>query len=476
MRGDLFVGWIPNVAGRLSFSHIGASDYPSKCLKVNYGTGRGRRLAVAQRRKLNDWLLPDWYLKFLYGYSSDWMFVLVAETAGDKFDQVARLEGEIFILDQQSWSSWQSGEAGPLTMRDHFVDNICAWARLSPPTRSDKLDQDLNALRKESLFSFSVKIRRSGVLWMSPVYVASDIKFAPTYVKGETAPSAEDLSYVANQAFFFLKDISHKHQHHPNTSDTITELGKLDRRNSWVIQTHYRIHRKIIELRRSRDPKKLYNASGILAYLNALRKAAHFTTLTKRRGPLTYNHSEIEQSLKSTLEVMKWHQTQMNIIRTAFPVLLIAIVGIAGYSNGELGYYIRALINSSLSNSPGRWIPVVALGMVFAPFYYGVWAANDLPIVVDAKRILVNLPRQLHSAMWAVGAAFFLTLAVAQPYVASLISGSLSIVGMAVPVGVAAWFGVILALAATYLGFKMLPILPTIPSLVGRLTRRAGKL
>lgn len=466
MRGHTFVGWIPNVAGRLSFSHIGSSHFPTKCTKANRGTPDGRRLAVAQRRPLNDWLLPDWYFRFLYGFSSDWIFAFIGETEPDKFDQIARVAGEAFIIERQDWTRTRD-LASTISLEDYFRTFAFSWVDQTP--NAVNIDDITRTIREESLFSFDVKIRRSGVVWIQPKYMSADIHFAETYLKTDNRSSPDDTAYVANQVFFFLKDVSHKHQHHHASSDTITELGRLDKRHSWVIQTHYRIHRKIIELRRSDSPSKLYNASGILAYLAALRKAAGYKD-GKSRGPLTYNHTEIEQSLKSSLEVMKWKQTQLNIIRTAFPALFVAFVGVLGYDEAA-GTYIRSTLNDIVGDSIFRWAALGTLVFVAALFYYGVASFNELPVVVNSKRILVNLPKRLHSACWFIGFVFFSLVAFSQTRLSYFASMMLSKLGISVGPQLTSWGIVLLATGFAYIGLKSLPLLAASGALKRKISR-----
>lgn len=470
MRGNTFIGWIPNVAGRLSFSHIGSTNFPTRCLKNNQGNGFGRRLAVAQRRKLNDWLLPDWYFKFLYGFSSDWIFVFIGESCPDRFDQIARMQGELFVIEKCTWELIADHD-GYVSLKDYFVGEFFPWVkeRISELPSGRIPEKSAQHIREHSLFSYIVKIRRSGVLWMLPNHIASDIHFSEGYIQSEQPPSGNDVAYVANQAFFFLKDISHKHQHHHQSSDTITELGRLDKRHSWIAQTHYRIHRKIIELRRSSNPRKLYNASGILAYLNALKSAVNFTAVTKHRGPLTYNHAEIEQSLKSSLEVMKWKQAQLNIIKTALPALSLAALGVMGYEEGSPGKTFRDVMISMVGDSSTRWVTVIALAAIAAPFYYGVWRVSELPIVVNAKRILVNIPKQAQSLTWFMGFVLFATLALSQGHIVQACRSLILSAGMEVNGEIISWAIVALSISITYIGISSLPIFVTTKDLLLRL-------
>lgn len=417
IRRELFVGWIPNVAGRLSFSHIGKSSYPRRCQVENRGDAFGRRIAVAQERKLSDWLLPSWYFRALYGFSANWRFVLVARTVGDKFDAIARVQGEVLVFDGEDWDRLVSVGDETLSPADLFKAEVLPWASAARngPDNAPLPEASLSALRRLSLFSFSVGIRRTGVLWLRPIYIASDVTFADDYVLEEHAPQSDDLRYLANQAFFFLKDISHNHRHHDPGSDTITEVGLVDHNRTWAISTHYRIHRKVVELRRSKDPEAFYGASGMLAYLSSLRKALQSLPRFERpRGPLSYNNAEIEASIKAETEVLKWRQTQINITKTAFPALSLALIALTGYEDGTFGGFLRKGAVAFSSNHPLRSIGILLVLLVIAPFYYQVLQVHRLPFIVHAKRILVTRAVTVHGIFWLLVSAFMFSTAALQ--------------------------------------------------------------
>lgn len=425
-RRDFYIGWIPNVAGRLSFSHIGASDFPARCERENTGNSLGRRIVATQRRRLSDWLLPNWYFQFLYGFSADWRFVLVGGTAADPADQIARLEGEIFAIEAQDWDKLVHDEilGETFSLRERFQKELTAWARLERPSPHADLipEQPTELLRAYSLFTFRFGLRRSGILWLTLNSLASDLTFAEDYEAEEHRPSESDVRYLANQAFFFLKDISHTHRHHPPGSDTITEVGRIDRRGTWAIDTHYRIHRKVVEMRRSRDPKVLYQASGMLAYLSAMGKAVTRSGFHGRRSPIAYNNAEIESSIKASLEVMKWRQTQKNIIKTALPALGLSALALSGYDDGTFGGTIRDVLNSFFRDHPKQAIASLAMLLLYVPFYYGILDFYSLPPILRAKRILVSLSIKSHAAFWLIGGVCLFGVAFAELALASIIA------------------------------------------------------
>lgn len=409
IRSEISIGWIPNVAGRLSFSHIGKSTYPRRCAVENTGNSLGRRIVVAQARRLSDWLLPNWYFRALYGYSADWHFVLVARTGGDRFDHISRLEGEVLIFDKTDWGrTIDLPHGGGTAPADIVKSGLLAWARVPRSQSVDPLPEEaLERLRSSALFSFAVRVRRSGVIWLRPLSFASDLVFADDYLSEPHTPRPAEIRHLANQVFFFMKDISHSHRHHHPGSDTITEVGPVDPRRTWAINTHYRIHRKVVEMRRSSDPEAFYGASGMLAYLGSLRKAV--TNKAQReqaRSALNFNNAEIEGSIKAETEVMKWRQTQKNITKTAFPALAIALISLGGYEEGTLGSHMRNFATEFYSKHPIYSLGALALLVTLAPLYYQIWNLGRASPVILAKRILVTRPVAVQGVFWFILSGF----------------------------------------------------------------------
>lgn len=415
-RGAVFVGWIPNVAGRLSFSHIGASGYPTRCLRQNTGNQFGRRLVVSQRRRLADWLLPDWYFRLTYGYSAQWQFVLIASSRRDPSDQIGRLEGEVLVFEHPEWDAFVDAPGGAYTPKEVFGKSLIPWASEAPGSNAVDLlpDSALDLIRPCALFSFHVGIRRSGIAWLRLKSTATDVTFAEDYDSPEHAPKSDDIKYIANQVFFFLKDVSHSHRHHPPGNDTITELGELDYRRTWAIDTHYRIHRKVVEMRRSKEPKTLYKALGVLAYLSALGKAVRHGEIPRRRSPLSYNNSEIESSLKAEIEVRRWDQTQRNIIKTALPALSIALIALTGYDDNTIGGFIRSHVNAYFQSHHGQIAMMMGFLILTVPFYYGVADFWSLPFVLRAKRVLVSSSQRAHGLFWVMAGLLAMLIGVGE--------------------------------------------------------------
>ncbi|MFA6019365.1 MAG: hypothetical protein WC722_03820 [Rhodospirillales bacterium] len=73
--------------------------------------------------------------------------------------------------------------------------------------------------------------------------------------------------WVANQSYFFLRDISHTHQHHSPTSDTIIILQERNNGGlKWRKNIIYSLQYYIIRTKRQAEKLALVRAEGIFAY------------------------------------------------------------------------------------------------------------------------------------------------------------------------------------------------------------------
>ncbi|WP_297754659.1 hypothetical protein [uncultured Shimia sp.] len=78
---------------------------------------------------------------------------------------------------------------------------------------------------------------------------------------------------IASQAFFFLRDIAHVHQHHAPTTDTILDVTPVsDDSHAWQRETLYSLYRWVIQQKRSKSPIAYLGAKGVLAYARAFEE------------------------------------------------------------------------------------------------------------------------------------------------------------------------------------------------------------
>ncbi|OIQ39091.1 MAG: hypothetical protein BM560_17850 [Roseobacter sp. MedPE-SWde] len=128
-------------------------------------------------------------------------------------------------------------------------------------------------------------------------------KFEITLDHPPNGDDPEICQVLANQFFYFFKDISHVHQHHDPKLDAITEvhLVRGDKDESWRDHTVNSLYRSIIRFKRFRREKSLFRASGILAYSKSFERKYPGTNGAQR----TFHDGELDQSLSVARDEIK---------------------------------------------------------------------------------------------------------------------------------------------------------------------------
>lgn len=99
---------------------------------------------------------------------------------------------------------------------------------------------------------------------------------------------------------FFLKDITHHHQHHDPSTDTIVDIYKTQKNDdiSWRSKTLRVLLKKIYQCKRDHRSNVLTTSFGTLAYAKSFRKNFEKQGSNKILHP-TFNDVELEQSIKA---------------------------------------------------------------------------------------------------------------------------------------------------------------------------------
>ena len=289
----LFKSWVPTVSLRLSFSEIGSTDYPKKCKTVNVYSGSERYVAIHQTRFLSD--IPGFGLRFIQesiartqGWTGFFHFTLVAITSVHNGMNLEKLKGKIFL------SSKSQSSQGRI-----FKQNASALeAGLTTyPNAFTNLQRDMLT---SSEVSADFELVRSG-------------EFAVFNIKSLHSDLKEKEKWIANQIFYFVKDIAHKHQHHSPSSDTLISVHPADADDvTWRREVLYGLFRKVIQYKREVSQDKLFKSLGLLAYSRAFKR--YCDQLIEQKvlhiGPYTnfptWQDSELESSIRSAEALSNW--------------------------------------------------------------------------------------------------------------------------------------------------------------------------
>jgi hypothetical protein len=487
-----FHGWIPNVAGRLSFSHIGQAKRPSPCETLNEDDAVGRAIICIQPRVLSDALVHPAYFRFIYNYDPRWVFVLTALSGAEGSDRIGRIKGFIHIFTRASWdepNQVESTEASqsssdiegsprelpPRTLLDNVVSEVESSV-IPPSGRAAKLRDLVPALQVEmnraAVFVVKCEIDRVGIVKLAETSRHSNVEFASSVSEAPAPLDDKAARYLCNQAFFFLKDIAHVHRHHHHRSDTITAAYPKDAKQSWIRETQYSIHRKIVTLRRTATPLNLYDALGIMAYMSSFAKIVSEGEAQSegKDVALQYNIGEIENSIKASLERRRWLRVQFNLIITAIPALLLATAALLKPTQGVPGASqvhetlfdsIRSVLTSTLTPDIYGALSVLAI-MSMVPFIFGVLDPRRTISALDVKRVIVVWSKRRQVTIWTLLA---LANLVAGFYLLYRVGAGTSYVALG-------WKMVGFEVAATAIVLLGFPYIFTIPDLWLRLRGR----
>ena len=361
-----YVGWIPNVLGHLSFSLIGKETSlrsfgcASEQAKTNV-----LRVAAYQRRVVDDYALPSW-LRSLIDPSNVHDWIVTANTAEGKYPSVkpaaAHAEQAWFVdtrgvlrghiaLVAYSRPREKPGEKASLSARMGRWARF-AWARtkmrwaMKSHVRACNRGKVTTIKQNRRVHSILDRFRSQGF----PVPVIEFALFRTgelrlwlnSAAKGSAMPSDRKSEYhMLKVAYFFLKDILHKHAHHHHSEDKILPLVKLDAEEiHWQRQTMWHLARAVEEKIRKQTRDSLREALGIIPYaenFNALysrsyRNSALDDGYEKTEKLDNYLFEGMRKSATVQLEARSWYLTILTgAVGSLFALVLSTIIAVSNF-------------------------------------------------------------------------------------------------------------------------------------------------
>jgi hypothetical protein len=265
-----FKGWIPTVAGNLTFDRFGHTNFPSRSIGGSIGKGRQRVTFCFQKRILKDGVIPELLLRVQHGRHSKFCFA-----AAGFVDETDCLSGFVYVFSytleprESQWRSVRHRINDPerqdsliQQMHDHAYDDPKAWWK----TFGENYH---GFLQRTALFTCGFKIERCGIttITIRKPLLPERLTF------GSNNEEVECATELASQVFFFLRDVTHVHQHHPETNDTMTDVyrvGDGDGQLDWMKETAYELFRFVIRHKQNRNLQYCLSGKGVIAYLTTL--------------------------------------------------------------------------------------------------------------------------------------------------------------------------------------------------------------
>ncbi|WP_163133851.1 hypothetical protein [Agarivorans sp. Alg241-V36] len=326
-----YVGWVPTVGGRLSFSIIGnsytATANRSDCSK--------RYILSYQSKSLSDSaLLPDFIWPF-FNKSSKFTFVCSGTASNAPSSLEAPLEGRIVVFDNgdDGISDFES----ELNKRQHRI-------QLS--------DDSLETIQKdiENIISYQVKqaaiakfdfsLQRDGKVSISNPESKDGLEITP-----------EEYDSLAAQSFFFLKDLCHVHQHHHSQTDTMVDLYRNDSETPWREETIRALYRHVLSFKRNPSIESYTSALGVLAYLKTFI-SKHFNEENSKeeaRRSLILDNDNIEKSILINKERLHYQHDNRRSLKLSTANLFFLLIALVISMSG-MGQVFNLQLTTDASN------------------------------------------------------------------------------------------------------------------------------
>jgi hypothetical protein len=258
-----YAGWIPTANGHLSFRHIGESQHPTESVYTNLTVNRRRLILGFQRRPLSDVLFKT-VLHYIYKINGDFWFAIAASSEGVPGD-TEEITGSVYIYKtEKDWKvSNNLARNAIAVMNNNRLSMRADRTALLETTFSESE----TAIKRAADIKIDFWLNRSGEIFLAkPDFQDPDLERAS---QNYAVDLGHDLSlWMANQTYFFLRDISHGHQHHIPSADTIIILQDRVQGDkiTWRRNIIYSLQHYIIRAKRGADAKSLAQAAGVLSY------------------------------------------------------------------------------------------------------------------------------------------------------------------------------------------------------------------
>ena len=267
---------------------------------------------------------------FFCGRDGSFWFALSARTLTSHEDIDGSITGKIFIY--KSKAGWRTGpESAIREARDHLND---AHLSLSATKDSEVAETALKAekeLDRSADIIIRLELGRDGELkFKSPTFVDEDLLAASEeFAKEEGGHDFQ--KWIVDQAYFFLRDLAHHHQHHDPFVDTILIMQELkeDDPISWRQNIVFSLHFHIIAARRAKNMLTMVQAAGILAYCQSFLGICRRKVGSDINRLAVYEEEALKNSLASSAEEIKMHlqmQTDKTARITNFRMMTLAVI------------------------------------------------------------------------------------------------------------------------------------------------------
>jgi hypothetical protein len=335
-----YSAWVPTAVGRLSFRHVGDTDHP---VRTNYANRVDpadiRYILVRQIRALSDATFPL-LTDTLTGRSGTFAFFLTAQSDKATSRNDARLTGRISIVPIKMYLRFPGraimthSDTDIVAKVDEAISDLHRLRSYGPErSPEDDYSRIRDYLAQHVPIHVDFMLARDGVVRMKkPVFRDASLGEAST--NQAKAIGVDYPRYLAEQAYFFLRDVAHAHQHHEPQTDTLLGLQETDPDDiEWRNRLLFALHHHVIGQRRIRNPEPLIRTQGVIAYARAFEACS--TRALDQKRLVTFEADALSQSVSASIkscEMRSLAEERTNVQRRAmaiwFSVAAISILAI----------------------------------------------------------------------------------------------------------------------------------------------------
>lgn len=371
----MYHAWIPNIVGRLSFRLIGDTSHPTQCLYSNTAVGNKRYIIAYQKRQTADHIFPSVLSNFL-GINEYFWFVFIGRAPQNDAGADGKLIGKIFLFNDKSDWKKKLKIDGKHTC-EKFVKNtqeeFYSYAKNddSSPTQDSlykKFTKCYSELENYSLATFKVVLNRNGfVTIFNP-----EIKDHLVRINSEKYAEKQNYDFyewLTNSAYFYLRDISHEHQHHhPNQDTILTVHSSKSKSRKWGNRILYALYYSILSNKRSEKNGNLENSLGIIAYAQSFKKICEERGFTCQG----FNDEEAIKSIESKIRVRNFENEKYQSWRRHSDSLVIAVLAfmiavftlVTAYDKNQAAYDIYAKTLAEYINQNVSTLFIICLSII----------------------------------------------------------------------------------------------------------------
>lgn len=424
-KAESYAGWVPNVGSHLSFSVVEASERAIAYSRAVVGAPKRLVLAI-ERRVANDypwwtplfaWFRPDLVHQWVLEAWTCQTLVPVRSAEGaidGKLDRQGMLQGRVHLLPTaQEEKNWKQDQTEAVAEIQHLL--LTAPHHPDPGQLSDvQAAVATQARRVRGRIEIEFALMRTGELRL-------------WYGADGSAPDNEgDRFRVAEQAYYFIKDLVHDHEHHDPSSDQITPLTAIradqaedpthERETGWRRETLWSLSREIERLNREGGLVDLRKSLGVIAYAQSFqqvlmghtRNRDYPTRFEAATHVYDYDFAHMKESIRATIDVLatkKAQTVQLALAASATFLSALSVVSslVSSHNGGEpkvpatgapdhvVTFQVGDPLISILAYDP----VLTALLAMFAVLMIAAWAPADgrAGIYTRPQRVIAQLSR-----------------------------------------------------------------------------------